>query len=111
MNSGSFGKYYSRRKEKVVLPSTIKVSKERANKTIFDLINNFNLVKTITGIVTSVVNESVDSTTSGSEFRFDPTNQQWIFNMSTKALSAGKTYFYKISLNDGTNIDFSFGLK
>ncbi len=32
MNSGSFGKYYSRRKEKVVLPSTIKVSKEKANK-------------------------------------------------------------------------------
>jgi len=36
MNFGSFGKYYSRRKEKVVLPSTIKVSKEKANKSVGD---------------------------------------------------------------------------
>jgi hypothetical protein len=31
--------------------------------------------------------------------------------IDTKPLAAGKTYFYRIELNDGTKIDFSFGLK
>jgi hypothetical protein len=31
--------------------------------------------------------------------------------MNTKSLSAGKTYQYRVTLNDGTFIDFRFGLK
>ncbi len=54
---------------------------------------------------------AVDSTTPDTAFRWDSTNQQWIFNISTKSLSAGDTYDYEITLNDGSVIDFSFGLK
>src|SRR5204863_3798571 len=43
------------------------------------------------GVVTTV-NETVDSTTPDTAFRWDPTAQQWIFNMSTKSLQANKTY-------------------
>jgi hypothetical protein len=53
----------------------------------------------------------VDSTNSSSVFQFDPTDQQWIFVINTKSLSASKTYTFQIGLNDGTTILFSFGLK
>jgi hypothetical protein len=51
------------------------------------------------------------STTPDAAFRWSATDQQWIFNMNSKALSANKTYYYRITLNDGTSIDFHFGLK
>jgi hypothetical protein len=52
----------------------------------------------------------VASTTPDLAFRWDTTNQQWIFNMSTSALAAGQTYGYQITLNDGTVMSFQFGL-
>ena len=58
-----------------------------------------------------VVDEAVVSTTPDTTFRWSATDQQWIFNMNTKPLTANKTYFYKIDLNDGTMILFQFGLK
>lgn len=76
-----------------------------------DLIKNFNLVKIISGTAVSNINESVNSITPESNFRWDLLSQQWIFNMSTKNLSAGKTYLYRIELNDLTNMEFSFGLR
>jgi hypothetical protein len=60
---------------------------------------------------TPTVNEVVDATTPDAAFRWDPTAQQWIFNLSTKALANNTKYFYRIKLNDGTVIEFSFGLK
>jgi hypothetical protein len=57
------------------------------------------------------VNEDVTSTTPYTVFRWDPTSQQWIFNIKTKNLTAGYTYVYEITLNDGTTITFQFGLK
>jgi hypothetical protein len=36
---------------------------------------------------------------------------QWIFNISTKNLTANKTYYYVVTLNDGSTITFQFGLK
>ncbi len=75
------------------------------------VINNFSLISTVSETTINSVNDPVDSTTPEVSFRWDATNQQWIFNMNTKTLSAGKTYFYKINLNDGTIIEFSFGLK
>jgi hypothetical protein len=74
-------------------------------------VSGFNISKIVSGTVTNEVNEAVLSTNSDSSFRWDPTSQQWIFNLSTKNLSSGKTYFYKINLNDGSTIEFSFGLK
>ncbi len=75
------------------------------------VVTGFSLIQTVSGTLVSTINEPVLSTTPESNFRWDTTNQQWIFNMSTKNLSAGETYSYKISLNDGTNIEFSFGLR
>jgi len=57
------------------------------------------------------VPETIVSTTPDTAFRWDPTAQQWIFNISTKNLQANRTYCYTISLNDGTQIRFEFGLK
>jgi hypothetical protein len=74
------------------------------------LITSFNLVQTITGTVSTTVDEDVASTTPDSNFRWDPSAQQWIFNVSTKPLSAHTTYVYLIGLNDGSTISFRFGL-
>lgn len=57
------------------------------------------------------VNEDAVSTTPDTAFRWSPTDQQWIFNLGTKNLAGGKTYFYRINLNDGTAIEFSFALR
>jgi hypothetical protein len=56
-------------------------------------------------------NESIDSTTPDTAFRWSATDQQWIFNMNTKNSSAGVKYTYQITLNDGSTIVFSFTLK
>jgi len=57
------------------------------------------------------INEVVDSTTPDTAFRWDPTAQQWIFNISTKGMASGVKYTYQISLNDGSSIVFAFALK
>jgi hypothetical protein len=57
------------------------------------------------------VNEEVVSTTPDTQFRWDSEEQQWIFNLATKNLSSLKTYYYRITLNDGTSIEFRFGLR
>jgi hypothetical protein len=75
------------------------------------VVASFRLVGTITGTVVNVVNEAVVSTTSDTAFRWDPSAGQWIFDISTKSLSAGVTYLYEIDLNDGSNIQFRFGLR
>jgi hypothetical protein len=75
------------------------------------VVTYFKLVKTINGTESTTVNEEVLSTTPDSEFRWSSTDQQWIFNINTKKLAAGKTYVYQITLSDKTTIDFQFGLK
>lgn len=74
------------------------------------VVTSFNLIQIAAGTVTDV-DESVDSTNSDSSFHWDSAAQQWIFNISTKPLSAGYTYVYAITLNDGTTINFQYGLK
>jgi len=56
-------------------------------------------------------NESVFSTTPDTAFRWDPSAQQWIFNINNKSYPSNQTYFFRISLNDGTVINFNYGLK
>lgn len=76
------------------------------------VVDSFNLVRTTNGTDSGEITEVVDSTVKAtSDFRYDPTAGQWIFNMNTKNLSAGKTYWYKITLDSGQTIEFSFGLK
>jgi hypothetical protein len=77
------------------------------------VVSTFRLIQTIAG-TTSDVDEAVDSTTEDTAFRWSPTDQQWIFNVSTKnspVNTANTTYVFRTTLNDGSNIDFRFGLK
>jgi len=75
------------------------------------VVNDFRITQIVAGTVLNPTNELVDSTTPDSAFRFDPSGGQWIYNISTKNYNAGGTYFFRVFLNDGTNIDFDFGLK
>ena len=60
---------------------------------------------------TGGLNEDVDSTTPDTQFRWSPSDMQWIFNMNTKGLQRGFRYTFKIVLNDNSTIYFSYGLK
>jgi hypothetical protein len=75
------------------------------------VVSSFNLVKVISGTAVQTVDEAVVSTTPDAAFRWDSTNQQWIFNISTKGMATGRTYVYSIVLNDGSSIGFQFGLR
>jgi hypothetical protein len=75
------------------------------------VVSSFKLVKTLAGTLESTVNESVDSTTPDTAFRWSASDQQWIFNINTKSLKANTTYAYDVMLNDGTKISFQYGLK
>lgn len=75
------------------------------------VVSSFFLTQIISGTVTSTVEDVVDTNNPDTAFRWDSTNQQWIFNISTQGLSAGSTYIYTIMLNDGTAISFQYGLR
>jgi len=75
------------------------------------LVTNFHLIKIVSGTVTNIVDQTVVSTTPFTVFRWDPTDQLWIFNINTKQLAPRATYYYEIQLNDGTSILFNFALK
>jgi large repetitive protein len=78
------------------------------------VVSGFRLVQVVSGTSVNTVDEAVDSTTPDTMFRWDPTGQQWIFNISTKYAPVNvknQTYSFTISLNDGSTIMFIFGLK
>jgi hypothetical protein len=57
------------------------------------------------------VTELIVSTTPDTAFRWSASDQQWIFNLSTKNLGVGRSYTYTVTLNDGTQFSFGFTLK
>ena len=75
------------------------------------VVGSFFLTEIISGTVTTTVQDIVDSTNPDTAFRWDPSGQQWIFNISTSNLAANFTYIYTITLNDGTFIHFQYGLR
>jgi hypothetical protein len=75
------------------------------------VVTSFTLIRQIRGTVTAEVNVEPTSTTPDTAFRWDATGQQWIFNLGTKDLAADATYTYRIRLDDGSSIEFSFGLR
>jgi len=75
------------------------------------VVTSFFLTEIITGTYTTNVEDVVDTNVPDTAFRWDSTNQQWIFNITTKNLSAGSTYVYTITINDGTMINFQYGLR
>ncbi len=75
------------------------------------VVSSFVLTQIVSGTVTTTVQDVVDTNNPDTAFRWDSSGQQWIFNISTKNLSANSTYVYTITLNDGTVINFQFGLR
>ena len=75
------------------------------------VVTSFTQIRVIQGTVTTDVNVESVSTTPHTAFRWDPVDQQWIFNLSTKDLAPGATYVYRIGLDDGSSIQFSFGVR
>jgi hypothetical protein len=99
-------------KQKSTVPAKFRVCDAIGNSIgTLGVVQSFRLMQTIAGTVIADVDEAVDSTTPDAAFRWDPTGQQWIFNMDTKSLVVNTTYYYTITLNDGTTINFRFGLK
>jgi hypothetical protein len=75
------------------------------------VVTKFALVQKLSLAGSETIDEAVLSTTPDTAFRWSATDQQWIFNLATKTLKANTTYVYQITLNDGSTIDFRFGLK
>jgi len=75
------------------------------------VVTDFRIVQASNSTASTYANEEPASTTPDTAFRWDATGMQWIYNISTKPLYAGSTYYFRIWLNDGTWIDFQFGLK
>lgn len=75
------------------------------------VVSSFLLTQIVSGTVTTNVEDIVDTNNPDTAFRWDPTGQQWIFNISTQNLTANFTYIYTITLNDGTTISFQYGLR
>ncbi|HKW34188.1 MAG TPA: SBBP repeat-containing protein [Candidatus Acidoferrum sp.] len=77
------------------------------------VVTNLVLYKIGSGTIAPIDETAVNST-NDLAWHFDATGQQWIFNLSTKTAPqnvANQTYYYRIDLNDGTNIYFQFGLR
>jgi trimeric autotransporter adhesin len=77
------------------------------------VVKNFFVYQTKSGTVASVDETNITSTNS-LYWNFDPTGQQWIFNIGTKTgavSSPNTTYYLEIDLNDGSSILFQFGLR
>jgi hypothetical protein len=75
------------------------------------VVASFALRRIVQGTGTTEVNLAPQSTTPHTAFRWDPDAQQWIFNLSTKALAPGAAYGYSIGLADGSSIEFSFAVR
>lgn len=76
-----------------------------------NVVSSFLLTGIITGTLTTSVQDIVDTNVPDTAFRWDSTDQQWIFNITTTNLPVGSTYIYTITLNDGSTIVFQFGLR
>jgi MBG domain (YGX type)/Bacterial Ig-like domain (group 3)/Beta-propeller repeat len=75
------------------------------------VVSSFFLTGIHTGTSSTNVENFVDTNNPDSAFRWDSSNLQWVFNISTSNLAAGSTYVYTITLNDGSTINFQFGLR
>ena len=75
------------------------------------VVTSFKLIRIVAETVPTPVVEDVASTTPDTAFRWSSSDQQWIFNINTKSLIKNKTYTYQVTLADGSNIQFQFGLK
>lgn len=76
-----------------------------------DAIANIYIAKVTDQVMGSVTEGlSTSAATSGNLFRYDSTEQQYIFNLNTKPLSKG-TFIITVNLNDGTTYSVNISLK
>jgi hypothetical protein len=75
------------------------------------VVQNFQLTQILNGIPGEINETDIEATNSDTAFRWSASDAQWIFNLSTKNLNAGRTYVYVITLTDLTTIEFRFALK
>jgi len=75
------------------------------------VVSSFFLIEILNGTTASSAQDDVDTNDPDTAFRWDPTSQQWIFNIATADLAAGNTYVYAITLNDDSVIYFQYGLR
>ena len=107
----------------VVLPplnpnATVQVKKNSTVPVRFRVCNAFHLPVGWIPVVSHFyfMGNTAGATTPVSEitdcpFDFELHNLWWEYELKTKSLTSGKTYYYRIALNDGTVIDFSFKVK
>jgi hypothetical protein len=71
----------------------------------------FQVLNTPTGTVDMTVNTVASgSSNTGTRFRYDPTSNQYIYNLSTQGFVSG-TYLLRTTLNDGTTHDVQISIK
>jgi hypothetical protein len=75
------------------------------------LISSFQLVQSQAGTVVSHVNELPLYLPPTPSFVWDPWFREWISVLSTRGLTAKRTYTYRVGLSDGTAIDLRFGVR
>jgi hypothetical protein len=101
-------------KQGSTVPAKFRVCDANGNSIgIPGVIKAFVLYEINSGTITPF-SETASDSTNDLGWRFDPTAQQWIFNMSTQIApvnKANQTYFFRIDLSDGTSIFFNYGLK
>jgi hypothetical protein len=68
-------------------------------------------VATGTVDTTDLTDDSGSSGDSGTQFRYDPVDEQYIFNLSTKDLAADATYRLTVTLDDGSEYSVDFSLR
>jgi hypothetical protein len=99
-------------KQGSTVPAKFRVCDAGGNSVgVAGVVTSFRLVRIVSGTQDDAVNEPVISTTPDTAFRWSSTDQQWIYNINTKNLTKGRTYYYQITLADTSVIAFSFGLK
>jgi hypothetical protein len=98
-------------KQGSTVPAKFRVCDVNGNSISSNVVSNFVIEAINNGTVVATVNETVDSTTPDTTFRWSSSDQLWIFNINTKSYGKNNTYGFRIDLTDGSSMHFQFGLK
>ncbi|HEV2991759.1 MAG TPA: MBG domain-containing protein, partial [Candidatus Angelobacter sp.] len=74
-------------------------------------VTSFRIVQVISGGVVNNVNLPVPSEDRTSMFHFEGHEKAWAFDIEFSKLPAGSAFVFRVTLNDGSTIDFAFNLK
>ncbi len=74
-------------------------------------VTNFRLTQIISGGVAQSVNLPVLSKDGSPVFQFETHERAWAFDIALSKLPAGSAFAFRVTLNDGSTIDFAFNLR